>query len=185
MPRAHRVHVDGGVFHLRDVVTARVDTAVRDATRRNHTATHLLHAALRQVLGAHVKQAGSLVAPARLRFDFVHFQPVTRDELDRIISGLDVTVDDTVMPRLQLLREALGGLDEMARSVFLAGRNGEWLNQTILCAATGPPPPGQPCATPIITGLDSLGLARASAGRGAPSFDGGVEVITGILGVPE
>ena len=80
----HKVKVEKGTLKVGDVVTAEVDVEKRDATRRNHTATHLMHAALREVLGTHVKQAGSVVAPNFLRFDFTHYQPLTDAEIEEI-----------------------------------------------------------------------------------------------------
>jgi alanyl-tRNA synthetase len=80
----HRVRVRRGRLRTGATVHAVVDASRRKVTAKNHTATHLLHAALRQVLGDHVKQAGSLVAPDRLRFDFTHWSPLTDREVDRI-----------------------------------------------------------------------------------------------------
>ena len=82
--RKHTCEVTRGVIEPGQQVQASVDVAIRDATRRNHTATHVLHWALRQVLGEHVKQAGSLVSDERLRFDFSHYASVTQDEIEQI-----------------------------------------------------------------------------------------------------
>ena len=82
--RKHVCRVVSGEPEEGSVVTAAIDVSARNATRRNHTGTHVLHWALREVLGDHVKQAGSLVAPDRLRFDFSHYAAVTADEIGRI-----------------------------------------------------------------------------------------------------
>ena len=80
----HRVRVESGSVKVGDFVEARVDEERRRAIMRAHTATHLLHKALREVLGNHVKQAGSLVLPDRLRFDFTHFEAPTKEELKNV-----------------------------------------------------------------------------------------------------
>ncbi len=93
--------VEAGSISVGDLVKAEVDKNRRDAIRRNHTAVHLLHAALRRVLGEHVEQAGSYVDGFRARFDFSHFAPMTKDEIEHveaavnaeILSGTDVKTD--------------------------------------------------------------------------------------------
>ena len=80
----HKGRVISGRVRKGDAVSLKVDGAKREATALNHTATHILHAVLRQVLGDHVKQAGSMVAPDRLRFDFTHFSLIDTDTLETI-----------------------------------------------------------------------------------------------------
>ncbi|MCL5405489.1 MAG: alanine--tRNA ligase [Deltaproteobacteria bacterium] len=94
----HAAKVEAGSFHVGDTVHLAVDQELRKDTEIHHTATHILHAVLRKVLGDHVKQAGSLVAPDRLRFDFTHFSALTPEELERV----ERLANDQIRQNLQL-----------------------------------------------------------------------------------
>lgn len=97
----HQVTVESGELHVGDDVRASVERDSRTAIEKNHTATHLLHKALKEVLGTHVNQAGSLVEPQRLRFDFSHFGSITQEELadverrvnEQIWKGVNVRIE--------------------------------------------------------------------------------------------
>jgi len=105
----HKVTVDKGTFKAGDTITAEVDVEKRDATRRNHTATHLVHAALKEVLGTHVKQAGSVVAPNYLRFDFTHYQPMSAAELAEVEDLVNryILKNEPVTTNMMALEEAM------------------------------------------------------------------------------
>src|SRR3984885_6422801 len=88
----HNVRVTEGSFLPGDAVDLKVDTERRRATRANHSATHLLHAALKRVLGSHVSPKGSLVTAERLRFDFSHPKPITPEELERVEAQVNAVI---------------------------------------------------------------------------------------------
>lgn len=92
----HKIKMLSGALSVGDSVEASVNVPTRNSIRKNHTATHLLHAALRQVLGDHVKQAGSLVSPEYLRFDFTHFAALTHAEVREIESLINSKIRDSI-----------------------------------------------------------------------------------------
>jgi len=110
-PRAHHIQLTQGILHPGDTVLAQVDVDRRNAIRRNHTATHLLHAALRRQLGLHVKQAGSLVASDRLRFDFSHDGLIAQSILDAIEQEINngISANHTVETQIRTTEDAIAG----------------------------------------------------------------------------
>ncbi len=114
---AHHAKVVRGSIKKGDKISLQVDLTGRKNTALNHTSTHLLHAALKTVLGDHVKQAGSLVAPDRLRFDYSHFSPLTEKEKSRIeaIVNDEIRKNTTVDTKEMSIQEAL---DEGATALF-------------------------------------------------------------------
>ena len=108
---AHTVKVAEGALAEGDTVCASIDFERRELMRRNHTATHLLHAALKAVLGDHVNQAGSLVAPEHLRFDFTHFEAVTTEQLHEI----EALVNDEIFAAEPVITREMG-IDEAKAS---------------------------------------------------------------------
>ena len=99
----HYGKLTGGVLKVGDTVTAAIDVERRQAIRRAHSATHLLDAALKKVLGDHVHQAGSLVEPDRIRFDFTHFEGITAEELAQV----DKLVNDAILNGYPVITEVL------------------------------------------------------------------------------
>src|SRR4249919_2366902 len=114
---AHLVKVEQGTVKVGDPLLLDVDHTRRGAIRQNHSATHLLHEALRQVLGDHVAQKGSLVAPERLRFDFSHPKPMTAEEIERVedLANEYVLQNSPVMTRLVAVDDAIAS---GARALF-------------------------------------------------------------------
>ena len=92
----HSCEIESGSVYVGDVMTVEVDGERREKIRRNHTATHLVHSALREVLGTHVRQSGSLVAPDYLRFDFTHMDAITRDEIREVQDRVNLAIRQNI-----------------------------------------------------------------------------------------
>jgi alanyl-tRNA synthetase len=173
----HVGKLEGGTLKVGDTVTAEVDHALRQATRLNHSATHLLHAALRKVLGTHVTQKGSLVAPDRLRFDFSHYSAVTPEELREIerLVNAEVRANAEAETRLMNFDDAVAAgamalFGEKYDSEVRVLRIGEF--STELCGGTHVSRAGDIGLFKILSeGGVAAGVRRIEAVTGEAAFD--------------
>ena len=126
LPDGTTIHpgtVESGAFSVGQAVTFEVNLDRKADIARNHTATHLLHAALKKVLGGHVNQAGSYVGPDRLRFDFSHFSPLTAEEVSRVEDLVNEAILDAV--DVQISEEDIDKAKEMGAMALFGEKYGK------------------------------------------------------------
>ncbi|MEP5567985.1 MAG: alanine--tRNA ligase [Halioglobus sp.] len=170
----HHVKVLSGTVRKGDQVSARVEDSLRQRTRLNHSATHLLHAALRSVLGDHVQQKGSLVDSERLRFDFSHFEAVTPEELKQIENMVNdqVRANTEVTTRLMSMDDAV---EAGAMALF-----GEKYGDEVRVLAMGDADFSvELCGGTHVTRTGDIGLMRITSESGVAA---GVRRIEGVTG---
>ena len=168
----HQCRLEEGTVRPGDICTAEVDHGLRSATRRNHTATHLLHSALKEILGEHVQQSGSLVEPGRFRFDFTHFEALTGDEIRHI----EDVVNDNVLDNLDVLTREMSpeeAMEEGAVALF-----GEKYGETVRVVSV----PGvsmELCGGTHVARTGDIGLFKVTQ---EGSIAAGVRRIEGVTG---
>ena len=169
----HRAVVEEGTPH-EGPYRASIDAVARAATERNHTGTHLLHAALRERLGTHLKQAGSLVAPDRLRFDFTHPRALTAEDLHAIETAVNekILADYPVRTEVTSLKEA----QEKGAMALFGEKYGERVRQVIVDTYSR-----ELCGGCHVTRTGEIGYLRLESETAVAAGTRRVEAVTGAL----
>ena len=174
---AHVAKVSEGTIHEGDVVTASIDAHRRELIRRNHTATHLLDAALKSVLGEHVNQAGSLVDDGRLRFDFTHFEALTAEQLHEVEDLVNVEIFSAkpVVTRVCGIEEA-----KAAGAVALFGEKYGDVVRMVSCGTEDVPFSRELCGGTHARNTSELGLFKIVSESSTGSNVRRIEAVTSL-----
>ena len=170
----HIGHILSGEFAIRDEVEGQVDQTLRQATALNHSATHLLHEALRQVLGDHVKQKGSLVDSERLRFDFSHGEAVSPEQIRKI----EHIVNSEVLKNTEVTTDVMGMEDAKAKGAMALF--GEKYGDSVRVVSIGAEFSVELCGGTHVSRTGDIGLLKVSAETSVAAGVRRIESLTGM-----